>query len=236
MRIAIVDDEKLFRSEIETVIRKELFRDDVSCILYADGEEFLSAVENEVHFDAVFLDIGMKKTDGMTCARTLRQKNNPIPIVFVTSHVECAMEGYEVAAFRFLSKPIQVDRLRQVLEDLERALRKDGALILRKDGEDHLVPLKEIMYLESANNDVRYVLRDGELQVRGKLSDALMEINEQEGYFFKIHRCTVINLENVSRFTAGEVTMKNGEKLSVARGSQNMFRRVMFDYVKRNGR
>ena len=72
----------------------------------------------------MLLDIHMKTLSGMNAARALRQKGNEVPIVFISSMPEFALEGYEVHAFGFLKKPLHYRQLAWQLDDLLAMLKK----------------------------------------------------------------------------------------------------------------
>lgn len=240
MRLAIVDDEEVFRSQIEKTINQVYGREDVTCFLYSDGNEILKSLDNGNHYDAIFLDIEMKSCDGMTTAKTIRSLRNNTPIIFVTSHVEMAMDGYEVAAFRFLGKPVDPVRLKAVLTDLEEMLYKESAITLSVDGENRIIPVQNIQFIESMNNDVVYHIGLGDkaedIKIRSKLTDVMTSLSERSRDFYKIHRCTIVNMKNIKLFKNTEVTMKDGTILPIARGEQAKFRQMMFDFVKRTSR
>ncbi|MCQ2466713.1 MAG: LytTR family DNA-binding domain-containing protein [Clostridia bacterium] len=239
MRFAIVDDEEVFRSQIEKAIYKLCGPENVACYLYADGKSLLTSIGNGNRFDAIFLDIEMEEIDGMSTARTLRDNNNNTPIIFITSHTEMAMDGYDVAAFRFLGKPIDPERLKVVLRDLEQMLYKETSITVQKDGENIIIPISSIQYVESMDNDVIYHLwnsgKSNELQVRGTLSSVFEKLVEVSTDFYKIHRCTIVNLKNVKRYSATDVTMECGTKLTIAKSIRSKFRLAMFDFVKKSG-
>ena len=115
MRIAICDDENTFLKELEEKIVKIIPRLDCDVEPFSCAEDLLSS---DMAFDIVFLDIEMDGMDGMSCARKIRQSDKDIPIVFLTSHTEMAVEGYEVSAFRFLQKPVDDTKLKRTLQDL----------------------------------------------------------------------------------------------------------------------
>lgn len=240
MRLAIVDDEEVFRSQVEKTINQVYGREDVTCFLYSDGDEILKSIGNGNHYDAIFLDIEMKSCDGMTTAKKLRDSKITTPIIFITSHVEMAMDGYEVAAFRFLGKPVDPDKLKAVLNDLERMIYTETAVTLSVDGENRVVLIETIQFIESMNNDVVYHIGIGdkaeEIKVRSKLASVFEMVSDRSSDFYKIHRCTIVNMKNIRLFKATEVTMKDGTVLAVARGEQAKFRQAMFDYVKRTSR
>ena len=52
------------------------------------------------------MDIMMPMLDGMQAARLLRQKDNKVALVFVTTMRQYAVQGYEVDACDFLVKPV----------------------------------------------------------------------------------------------------------------------------------
>lgn len=233
MRIAVVDDEEVFRNEIALIISRLYGRDKVSCFLYSDGDEILRSLSNGFPFDAVFLDIEMKNMDGMTAASKIREYLPKIPIIFLTSHTEMAMEGYEVNAFRFLAKPIDGNKLRAALCDLEDLLYKDEKIILHKDGEDIILSQREVLYIEALNNNVRFVLPKREVAVRMKFSDALKLLGPD---YCKIHRSFCVNLAHVKKMNAGSCLMDNKEELPVGRSCVQDARKALFEYVRKAGR
>lgn len=236
MRIAVVDDEEVFRNQISSEITRFFGRDKVSCFLYADGSEILRALERGLQYDAIFLDIEMKDMDGMTAASGIRKIARTVPIVFLTSHTEMAMEGYEVAAFRFLPKPVDRRKLNETLTDLEKHIFTGINITIHYDGKDIVTPSSAVLYAESQNNEVRFVTSDKPVCVRMKFSEALRLLSETDCTFYKVHRCYIVNLMHVKKFSSTELHMDNGEVLPVARNTVSDFKEKMFQYLKQNGR
>lgn len=236
MRIAVVDDESIFRKQTASAIASLYGREDASCFLYSDGSELLRSMENGFELDAVFLDIEMKEVDGMSCAKAIRKMNRDIPIVFLTSHTEMAMEGYEVDAFRFLAKPVDPDKLRVTLRDLEKRLKEDEKIVLREDGEDVILPIKDLVYAEASNNSVRFVFKGSSHETRMKFSEAVATIDSLSRDFLKVHRSYVISLGHVRKVNSGEVLMDNGDIVPVARGKTKEVRDRLFEFIRRTGR
>ena len=236
MRIAVVDDERAFRQQIASMISSVYGREDVSCFLYSDGTELIKSFENGFRLDAVFLDIEMKELDGMSTARLIRDFSKSIPIIFTTSHTEMAMDGYEVDAFRFLGKPIDEQKLRQTLNDLEQKLKVEEKIVLKKDGEELIFPVSSLIYIEAANNSVRFVFASSVVEQRMKFADAVKMVDGLTKSFTKIHRSYYINLGHVTKMSATEVLMDNRESLPVARTSASSAKKELFEYIRRNGR
>ncbi|MBO4474882.1 MAG: response regulator transcription factor [Clostridiales bacterium] len=236
MRIAVVDDETCFRQAIADQISSLYGRENVSCFLFSDGRELVRSFENGFQLDAIFLDIEMRELDGMSTARVIREHSKDIPIIFTTSHTEMAMEGYEVDAFRFLGKPVDSEKLRKTLEDLEKKLRVDEKIVLRQNGEERIFPVKDLIYAEAANNSVRFVFPDTSVEQRMKFSEAVALIDSLTSGFAKIHRSYYIHLGHVTKMGPTEVLMDNRDTLPIARGMAADLKKKLFDYIRSNGR
>ena len=236
MRLAIVDDESVYRSQVAELISSVYGKADVSCFLYSDGSELIRSFENGFKLDAIFLDIEMKDIDGMTAAKKIREYSKDIPIIFLTSHTELAMDGYEVDAFRFLSKPVNKLKLSETLTDLEKKLKVDEKIVLKKDGEEIVNPVSDLIYVEAANNCVRFCFRSGAVELRMKFTDAVNMVEELSSDFIKIHRSYYINLGHVRKLSATEVILDNNETLPVARSASAEAKKSLLEYIRRNGR
>ena len=236
MRLAIADDESVYRKQVSDLIISLYGRENVSCYLYSDGTELIRSFENNFPLDAVFLDIEMKDLDGMSTAKKIREFNKEIPIIFLTSHTELAMDGYEVDAFRFLGKPVDEIKLRQTLTDLEKKLKVDEKIVLVKDGEELVYSISDLLYLEAANNSVRFVFIAETVEVRMKFNDAVKKVEAITSDFTKIHRSYFISLAHIRKLSAGEALMDNGDELPVARSASQDAKKRLFEYIRRSGR
>ena len=236
MRLAIVDDESVYRNQIAELIDSICGRFEVSCFLYADGSELIRSFENGFKLDAIFLDIEMKDVDGMTAARKIREYSRDIPIVFLTSHTELAMDGYEVEAFRFLSKPVNETKLRETLADLEKRLKVDEKIVLHKDGEEIINSISDLVYVEAANNSVRFCFRRDSVELRMKFTDAVKMVDELSPDFIKIHRSYYVSLAHMKKLSATDVLLDNRETLPVARSASAEAKQKLLEFIRRNSR
>ena len=53
----------------------------------------------------------MPGADGVTLAKTVRQENEAVQIVFITGYSDYIAEGYDVAALHYLMKPVRPEKL-----------------------------------------------------------------------------------------------------------------------------
>lgn len=236
MKIAVCDDEKIFRDEITEKLYSFWGKLDVECSTFCDGSELVKAYKNGSLYDAVFLDIEMPELDGLKTASKLRSMGVDIPIIFLTSHTELAMEGYEVYAFRFLAKPINEDKLLKTLRDLKEELSVKKCILVKSDGDEIPLRVDEIIYIESMNNSISIVLKNEIYVVRKKLGEIEKEINELTEDFVRIHRGYIVNLSKVKKHHGNEVLMTNDYQLPISRSALNEFKKKLFDYIKNQAR
>ena len=121
MRIAICDDDLSLDKQLRQFIH-ETYRDiDMLIDIYNSGEQFLNKISSsKIIYDLVLLDIEMNEVSGLKVATELKKTFSNTHIVFITSHDEFALTGYEVSAFRFLVKPIQAPKLLDIVVQLSR--------------------------------------------------------------------------------------------------------------------
>lgn len=236
MKIAVVDDEKIFRDKICELIYEHYNSLDVICTQFQDGSEILKAYGSGKNFDAVFLDIEMPKLDGMQTAQRIRNFSSDVPIIFLTSHTERAMDGYEVNAFRFLPKNFDENKFAVALDELSKQLSQSKKIILKSGMQEYVVQPKNIIYAESNNNTVIFVASDNSYNVRMKLSSAFDMLNDALPVFVKVHRCSIVNLSHVCGYTDKEVHMDNGEIIPISKSCAANFRKSMLDYIKHSAR
>jgi DNA-binding response OmpR family regulator len=108
MRILVVEDE----AKIAKFIRKGFETHQVAVDLAGDGEEGLfKATISE--YDAVLLDVGLPKMNGVEVCQRLRVKGIKTPIVMVTGHdeLEDKILGLDMGADDYLTKPFSFQEL-----------------------------------------------------------------------------------------------------------------------------
>lgn len=230
MRIAICDDEARYIEDLKGKIQKLYNSLDIVIDGFLCGEDLLKSFRHKA-YDVIFLDIEMQGLDGITVARRLREVSDEVSIVFLTGHIEYAVKGYEVNALRYLTKPADEEKVREVIEHLF-ALRNKGKLLWVKttDGEQK-IKLTDILFIESQNQNVVINTADESFSVRGNISDYEKKL-AQDG-FFRIHRSYLISLQKVMRIGSREVVMEDDTSLPVSRNKEAELKKMLFSYVKR---
>lgn len=208
-RIAICDDEL---THIE-IIRSSL--PDLETDVYTNPVMLLEAVRNFKEYDVLFLDIMMPDMDGISLAREIREINEDVIIVFITSKIEFMQTGYEVKAFRYLLKEQLPKGIKSVWNDIEieLAAKKDDFFTYEFERRTFRYSCREILYFESGLRRVTLHTKNEAKIFYGKLDD----IESNFSSFVRIHKSFLVNRRHIRSISAGTVILSNGEVLPVSR-------------------
>jgi two-component system response regulator ChvI len=114
--IALVDDDKNILASVSMLLEQEGYH----VRTFADGAAALTALTTAVP-DLAILDIKMPRMDGLELLRRLRQANEALPVIFLTSKDEEIDElmGLNAGADDYIRKPFSqrllLERVRAVL-------------------------------------------------------------------------------------------------------------------------
>lgn len=230
MKIAIVDDEKIIRKEMESFIRERT--SDCSVDGYDTGEELLLA---EKKYDIVFLDICMEGKNGIDIARSLRRNEQPPVLIFVTAIKDYVFEAFDVAAFHYLLKPVDPLKFGEVLERAIREVekREKTEILFIKSG-NRTVPLKKggILYVESRGKKAEIHTDRETIAMYASLNGLEAELGAG---FYRCHRGYLVNLGYVSEYHHDAILLTNGETIYMAKEKYQEFVREYMRYLKNGG-
>jgi two-component system response regulator MprA len=119
-RVLVVDDDPGVRSAIARALRVDYDVDEAE-----DGADAL-AQHAAAPADAIVLDLLMPEVGGLEVCRSLRRRNDPVPVLVVTARdaVDDRIEGLDAGADDYLVKPFAIEELRARVRAL---LRRAGA-------------------------------------------------------------------------------------------------------------
>lgn len=108
LKIAFCDDDLEILKELGILLDKyKTERDeDLTCTVFQSPLELLAAIEKGFSFDILFLDILMPGENGIETAKEIRQYDNNMKIIFLTSSPEFAVQSYTVGAYFYQLKPV----------------------------------------------------------------------------------------------------------------------------------
>jgi len=117
MRVLIVEDNAELARQVKSTLTHELYVVDIA----HDGEEGLFLGETEP-YDAIILDLGLPKLDGLSILQRWRSSGSEVPVLILTSRDTWRekVSGLRAGADDYLAKPFEFEELLARLEALIR--------------------------------------------------------------------------------------------------------------------
>ena len=230
-KIAICDDDMSYIEHIKTIVNIWAERSGHICqlALFPSAEAFLFAYETEKDFDIFLLDVEMKEMSGVELAKRIRKDNNRAEIIFITSHFEFYGEGYEVDALHYLIKPIEQEKLCNVLNKaVEKRSVESAYVIINSEGETIKLYESEIIYIEAYSHYISIFTKEREYKVREKIS----AFEERLGTgFYRTHRSYLVSLKHIIRISRTSVYVEDQVELPLSRGKYDD---INYAFIKYN--
>ncbi|HSE64651.1 MAG TPA: LytTR family DNA-binding domain-containing protein [Thermoanaerobaculia bacterium] len=214
IRALIADDEPLAREWVRSAVAED---PDLDVIGEAgDGFEAAESIRR-LKPDLVFLDVQMPGLDGFGVLEALSPEEIPA-VVFVTAFDQYAVRAFEAQAVDYLMKPFSRERVEEAvrrvrelvkgksLEDFRESIarivekiRRDRSypewVLLKADGKNVFVKVRDIDWIESSRNNVRihvgqniYLLHETTTAIASRLDPKR---------FLRIHRSAIVNIERI---------------------------------------
>ena len=187
--------------------------------LFESAEEYLFKADQNA-YDVIFLDISMKGQNGMELARQIREKEEDVILVFVTSDASYVFDGYEVGAYRYLMKPVEERKLREILDYVraQNATEEENYILVKKGSQSVRVSLRDVLYIEAQKHYVNLYLENAEpMTVKVVFAELLQEIQEKSDTFLTTHRSYAVNIDKVVRIGRTECILSDGSSIPVSR-------------------
>ncbi|MGN0772561.1 MAG: LytR/AlgR family response regulator transcription factor [Candidatus Ventricola sp.] len=216
IRIAIAEDVEFERNALLNGIRRyeQEHEERFSCTVFENGEELLKDYGSG--FDILLLDVAMPRVDGMTAARRIRRQDKQVIIIFVTSMVQYAVQGYSVDAMDFIIKPVSYMGLKLRLNRALARLKQSRPLRLEVRTADgvHQVSVSDIRYIETYSHKI--IIHTGETQLLTDMSMKQIEAQLTSQPFFRCHTSYLVNFHYVDRLQGSELEIE-GTLLPISR-------------------
>jgi two-component system LytT family response regulator len=249
LRALIADDEPLARERLKLL----LANDPDVCIASEcrNGKEVIAALDHST-FDVLFLDIQMPGQGGFEVMHRLGSGKIPAT-VFVTAHNQYAVQAFEVNALDYLTKPVELPRLKatlarvkeriasgsslndpqqwkSVLTDLQHLLSSRSEypkrILVPNGSKDIFVTVDDIDWIEAADYYACLHVGPKRHMIRETIKDLAHTLDPEK--FVRIHRSVIVNASKVSEIFRegrgeGAVVLANGERLRMSKGGWQSF-------------
>ena len=214
----LIDDNEIERDLLETYLRK--FSELEIVAICEDGIQALEVLRNQ-KVDLVFSDIDMPDLSGIDLLKNI--KNAPA-FIFVTSHLEHAVESFELDALDFIAKPINLDRMVKSVgkavnylelknkikeEPVEKTVDNDGIFFIKETKGYTRLNYDEIVYIESLGDFSKLFTPHG---VHITLINLKNLEHQLPNYYFRIHKQYIVNFNKIVSVNTHEIILENDYK------------------------
>lgn len=186
--------------------------------LYTTSNNLLYDItEDDFFFDLILLDIEMPRSTGMEIAEKIKPFLPNVKIIFITSHIEYAIDAFELSIFRYVPKNDIDKRLSAAIQDAIKLIElEDGkTYTIQTSSRLEKIPYRDIYYIEREGKNATITAIGGISKVRKSLQQVYEELSADE--FIYIDRGCIVNMIHLMQIKDGMVILKNGKALPISR-------------------
>lgn len=221
--VAICDDEEFYVESLAEELERyaKECNKEIKIVKFTKALYFLDQIKN--NYDLIFLDIKMPYIDGIEVAEEIRKRDEKVSIMFLTSYIHRAIDGYSVAAEAFIQKPIQYGRLKMELDKwyLKHMQVEEPYIVLQNNDGKYKIFIKSLKYIETSGRNILVHTTQKNIKIAKSMKEMQKEL-EPMG-FYKCHNSFLVNVRFVDYVNGTEVGLINNELLPVSKTKRKAF-------------
>lgn len=201
---------------------------------FPSGRALLAQAESAGGFDLYVLDILMPDLSGIDTVRRLRELGEGGEIIYLTSSNEFAADSYDVRAFFYLLKPVEQNKLFQVLDGAMEKLnrRRSSAVVVPTAEGPRRILFEHIRYIERVRRIMRYYCTDGIVDfqtIRVPFREMAAPLLA-DPRFCLCGASFVLNFQHVTGVDGRTALLDSGQTLTLPRTSATDFKKAWGSY------
>jgi two-component system LytT family response regulator len=241
----IVDDEPYCCETLVALLETYCPEINVAGVFY-NGRDALEAIK-KYSPDMVFLDVEMPHMNGFEMLQALPSID--FELIFSTSYDQYALKAIRYSALDYLLKPVDVDELQAAVQKVitrrKKPLSEQLEILLQKIHTPstpvtriampameglQMIQVNSILTCEADGNYTTIHLKE---KIKKVVSCTLKEMEEllEDHSFVRVHRCFLVNLNEVEKYIKGEggyLLMSDGSSVDVSRSKkENLLKRLL---------
>lgn len=227
IHVAVCDDMELICQKLVSVICEVMEQEQIGGVVdyYTSGRDLLEQIEQ---YNLVFLDMDMPDDmDGVEVGRKIHIRNPKCRVIIESGREDRFKETYDMEPLRFVSKPFDVEEVREALcTYMERQIGY-AEIVVYKDRYPYVFQQREIQYITARKGFVEVTINDQIYQIKSTLNQ-IEEMLDQR-IFVKVHKSYIINLINMDERENNRI--KYGKQwIPISRRQERVLRDAYMQY------
>ena len=221
INIALCDDDSRLLLSLAVII-EELFKKykiKAEVERFNHPESLLKGLEKK-KFDFIFLDINMPDLDGIEVGKRIKERDNTIEIVYVSSYEERVFETFSVRPFGFIRKSKFKKDSEEIISSIKNLLTdnsNENYVDIKTNSSIRRINVQEVVYIDS-QKDYQYLhILNKEEPIRIRSGMKTLEDLLAPYHFIRIHKGILINCIFIRRIDNDGVILVTDEILPVSR-------------------
>lgn len=217
LHIAICDDSPEDIANLQALLNKSAMP--VICKHFSCGEDFLLSFK-AMQYDLIFMDIYMKKLQGIETVKQIRDIDETVMIAFTTTSAEHTLESYRLGVLKYLEKPLTLKAIKETLSLALLQSKSRSSIVLPLCGPNKEMPLDGIFYFEQHDHIVEVHTVRGIYPTRQNVKLSEIELQLPSPPFIRCHHSYIVNLRYVQKLDEElkVFILKNGNSAYIRRG------------------
>ena len=235
IKVAFCDDDLSVLNEINVLLDEYRVERNQEMVYAAFRSplELLAEIEKGMRLDVLFLDVIMPGENGIEVAKEIRQYDNNVKIIFLTSSSEFAVQSYAVGAYFYQLKPIWKESFLRLMDSAISECKKEQqcSLILRSKNGITRIELDKLEYCEVIGRTLFFYLENGKvLECVGSMDELCSQLTEYEN-FLRPHRSFLVNMDYIQGISHRAIIMANLAEIPVPRGKCSEIKNRYLEYA-----
>lgn len=223
LRFAVCDDEECVCNKLEEYIYQycdsKIIKAEVD--IFNTGESFINFLNGDNNYHIIFLDIELKKCNGIDVSEHIRNiiNNETVQIVYVSGKAGYDRQLFSYRPFHFIDKPFDFNAIVNVIDKYLRIYGNANSIFHYKVGHDTFwIKLEDVLYFKSIDRKVLIKTLNEEDSFYGALERVQEQLKNQG--FLSPHKSYLINYRFIRSFKSDYIVLTNNEEIPVSKSKR----------------
>lgn len=235
IKLAFCDDDLSILEELSVLIDQYRVErnQEMEYAAFQSPLELLAEIEKGMRLDVLFLDVVMPGENGIEVAKEIRQYDNNVKIIFLTSSAEFAVQSYTVGAYFYQLKPIWEESFYRLMDSVIVECKKEQqfSLIMRCKTGITRIELNKLEYCEVIGRTLLFHMDNGNVLERVGSLDELCSQLIQFDHFMRPHRSYLINMEYIQNISSKMITLTSLAQIPIPHGKYSEIKDLYLEYA-----